>query len=61
MGFRIIPGYYLYRDKLSVRSLSDGVMAGQLELPKGKIKVDEFFGESEYIRMNEWINYLQPT
>ncbi|NCF50060.1 protein-disulfide reductase DsbD [Gammaproteobacteria bacterium] len=47
VGFRIIPGYYLYRDKLSVRSLSDGVMAGQLELPKGKIKVDEFFGESE--------------
>jgi thiol:disulfide interchange protein DsbD len=47
VGFRIIPGYYLYRDKLSVRSLSDGVMAGQLELPEGKIKVDEFFGESE--------------
>ena len=47
LGFRIIPGYYLYKDKISVRSLSDNAMAGQLELPQGKIKVDEFFGESE--------------
>ena len=47
VGFRIIPGYYLYKDKISVRSLSDNAMAGQLELPQGKIKVDEFFGESE--------------
>jgi len=47
VGFRIIPGYYLYKAKISVTSLSDNAMAGQLELPKGKIKVDEFFGESE--------------
>ena len=47
VGFRIIPGYYLYKSKISARSLSENVMAGRLDLPKGKSKVDEFFGESE--------------
>ena len=47
VGIRVIPGFYLYKDKISVRSMSEGAMAGQLDLPKGKTKVDEFFGESE--------------
>jgi len=46
VGFRIVPGFYLYRDRLSVRSLSDKAMAGQLQMPDGKMHVDEFFGES---------------
>ena len=47
LGIRIVPGFYIYKDKLSVRSLSDNARAGQLELPKGKMKVDESFGEME--------------
>ncbi|MDH3374773.1 MAG: protein-disulfide reductase DsbD [Gammaproteobacteria bacterium] len=47
VGIRVVPGFYLYKDKISVRSMTEGAMAGQLDLPKGKIKVDEFFGESE--------------
>ncbi|MDX1481950.1 MAG: protein-disulfide reductase DsbD [Woeseiaceae bacterium] len=47
VGFRIIPGYYLYKDKLSVRALGEKALAGRLELPAGKVKFDEFFGESE--------------
>ena len=47
VGFRIIPGYYLYKSKISVKSLSENAMAGRLELPPGKIHFDEFFGESE--------------
>ena len=47
VGFRVIPGFYLYKDKISVRSMSEGAMAGGLDLPAGKVKVDEFFGESE--------------
>jgi len=47
IGFRIVPGFYLYKDKISVRSLSENVAAGRLELPKGKMKVDEYFGEME--------------
>jgi thiol:disulfide interchange protein DsbD len=45
--FQITPGYYLYKDKISVNAISENVQLGKLELPKGKIKFDEFFGESE--------------
>ena len=47
VGFRIEPGFYLYKDKTSVRSLSANTNAGRLDLPKGKMKVDEYFGEME--------------
>ncbi len=47
VGIRVVPGFYLYKDKISVRSLSDGAKAGRLDLPKGKMKVDEYFGEME--------------
>jgi len=47
VGIRVVPGFYLYKDKISVRSLSDDAKAGRLELPKGKMKVDEYFGEME--------------
>jgi thiol:disulfide interchange protein DsbD len=47
VSFRVAPGYYLYKDKISVNALSDNVQLGRLDLPQGKIKVDEFFGESE--------------
>ncbi len=45
--WQIAPGYYLYKEKISVRALSDKVQAGRLDLPEGKLKYDEFFGESE--------------
>jgi thiol:disulfide interchange protein DsbD len=45
--FQITPGYYLYKDKISVKALSDNVQLGKLNLPEGKLKYDEFFGESE--------------
>ena len=47
VGIRIIPGFYLYKDKISVRVLGDNARAGNLELPKGKVHTDEFFGEQE--------------
>ena len=47
VGIRVVPGFYLYKDKISVRSLSDSAKAGRLDLPKGKMKVDEYFGEME--------------
>ena len=45
--FQITPGYYLYKDKISVAAVSENVQLGNLELPQGKLKFDEFFGESE--------------
>ena len=44
---RVIPGFYLYKDKISVTALGDRARAGKLDLPKGKSKTDEFFGEQE--------------
>lgn len=46
-GIRLLPDYYLYKSKITVRSLNDKAMAGQLDLPKGKIKTDEWLGEQE--------------
>jgi thiol:disulfide interchange protein DsbD len=47
LGIRIVPGFYIYKDKLTVRSLSDGAQAGRFDLPEGKMKTDEYFGEME--------------
>ena len=47
LGIRVASGFYLYKDKISVRSLSDSAKAGQPDFPKGEMKVDEFFGEME--------------
>jgi len=46
-GIRLLPDYYLYKSKISVRSLNDNAKAGQLDLPKGKVKTDEWLGEQE--------------
>ncbi len=46
----IAPGYYLYRDKLRF-TLEPAVLAESgPRLPPGKIKKDEFFGETEVYR-----------
>jgi thiol:disulfide interchange protein DsbD len=47
LGIRVAPGFYLYKDKISVRSLSDDAKTGRPELPQGEIKDDEYFGEME--------------
>jgi len=46
-GIRLLPDYYLYKSKIAVRSLNDNARAGQLDLPKGKVKTDEWLGEQE--------------
>lgn len=42
--WEIAEGYYLYKDKFQF-TLEAPVTLGQVSLPKGKIKQDEFFGE----------------
>lgn len=44
---RVIPGFYLYKNKISVTALGNQARTGNLDLPKGKSKTDEFFGEQE--------------
>jgi Thiol:disulfide interchange protein len=43
----IADGYYLYRSKLAVSSEAENVQLGQLSLPAGKTKTDEYFGTQE--------------
>ena len=46
-GIRLLPDYYVYKSKIAVRSLNEDARAGQLDLPKGKLKTDEWLGEQE--------------
>jgi len=46
----IADGYYLYRNKLKFKSDTAGVTLGEIHLPKGKTKHDEFFGDEEIYR-----------
>jgi len=48
----IAPDYYMYRDKIRIRSTDPAVRIGQLDLPPGEKKQDEFFGEIEVYHGN---------
>lgn len=48
--WRIADGYYLYQSKIKVESSSPGVGVMDVELPPGKVKKDDFFGEVETYR-----------
>lgn len=49
LRWQIADGYYLYRHRITI-SAPQGFTPGTLELPDGKRKVDEFFGEVETYR-----------
>ncbi|OGT87444.1 MAG: thiol:disulfide interchange protein [Gammaproteobacteria bacterium RIFOXYA12_FULL_61_12] len=48
--WRIAEGYYLYKDKISVRSGTPGIEAGGVRLPPAETKQDQFFGNVEIYR-----------
>jgi len=43
----LAPGYYLYRHRVRFESGTEGITLGEIPLPKGKEKTDEFFGDIE--------------
>ena len=45
--FTIADGYYLYRDKIKISSLSTNIQIGEVLLPDGKLKSDAYFGEQQ--------------
>ena len=47
IAFQIAPNYYLYKDKIRVVPENPFINMGSIELPKGIIKTDQWFGESE--------------
>ncbi|NNF66500.1 MAG: protein-disulfide reductase DsbD [Gammaproteobacteria bacterium] len=50
IDWRVLPGYYLYKHRFGFASLTDGISLGEADIPPGKKKTDEFFGESEIYR-----------
>ena len=47
--FEIADGYYMYRDRFKFETVA-GKLLADVELPKGKVKQDSFFGRSETYR-----------
>ena len=47
IAFQIAPNYYLYKNKIRVVPENPFIKMGSIELPKGIIKTDQWFGESE--------------
>ena len=47
VSFAVAPGYYLYKDKISASTASQVVQLGQLDLPRGDMKADPYFGDTE--------------
>ncbi len=45
--WNIAEGYYLYRHRITIKSSNDNTVVSEFELPKGKEKYDEFFGDVE--------------
>ncbi|MDE0094842.1 MAG: protein-disulfide reductase DsbD [Gammaproteobacteria bacterium] len=45
--WEIADGYYMYRDKMGYDIVGDNGFSGSVELPPGKPKHDEFFGDVE--------------
>jgi thiol:disulfide interchange protein DsbD len=43
----IAEDYYLYKHRIQVSTDTPGVQLGELQLPKGKSKHDEYFGDTE--------------
>jgi thiol:disulfide interchange protein DsbD len=47
--FKIADGYYMYRDRFSFATESGKPLA-EVEIPRGKLKEDQFFGKTETFR-----------
>ena len=53
--WEIADGYYLYNNKfLRFTSATDGVVAGQPEVPQGEISFDDLLGED--VEKYQWVN-----
>ncbi len=50
LSWEIAEGYYLYRHAFRVDGVEDDVVPGELEIPRGELTTDEFFGETETYR-----------
>jgi thiol:disulfide interchange protein DsbD len=52
LEWKIADGYYLYRSRIKTGKPVDGVTLGELQLPPGEAKHDEFLGDVEVYHRN---------
>jgi thiol:disulfide interchange protein DsbD len=63
LDWQVAPGYYLYRHRVSVKTSTPGFALGDVSMPDGKKKTDEFFGDVEvyYDSLNVVVAVSRPT
>ena len=63
LDWQIAPGYYLYRHRVSAKTATAGFTLGDIAMPAGKKKTDEFFGEVEvyYDALNATVPVTRPA
>ena len=59
LDWQIAPGYYLYRHRVSVKTATAGFTLGEIAMPPGQKKTDEFFGEVEVY--HDTLNAIVPV
>jgi thiol:disulfide interchange protein DsbD len=47
LDWQVAPGYYLYRHRVAAKTATPGFTLGDVAMPDGKKKTDEFFGDVE--------------
>jgi thiol:disulfide interchange protein DsbD len=62
LDWQIAPGYYLYRHRVSVKTATPGFLLGDVVMPDGHKKTDEFFGDVEvyYDLLNATVPVTRP-
>lgn len=48
--WKIAPTYYLYKKRFAVNAVSPELALGAMQIPKGEVTEDEYFGKSEIYR-----------
>ncbi len=63
LEWQIAPGYYLYRHRVSAKTATAGFALGEISMPPGTKKTDEFFGDVEVYHgsLSATIPLLRPA
>ncbi len=63
LDWRVAPGYYLYRHRVSAKTATPGFTLGEVAMPPGKKKTDEFFGDVEvyYDGLGATVPVMRPA
>jgi len=61
LNWRILDGYYLYKQRISLAPADEAKAVGAIVLPKGESHTDEYFGEQEIYRQSLDATFSVPA